>query len=357
MKKRILRLFASVVVLGFLIGISGITYLKNLKATALTSGDFEIDFGVPEGAPIFTVDNMAPGQVESRTGTIKNNAKEDRSLTLKGIKLLDTKNLPNALTIEITDGTITYGPKTMTQFFLDSQETMGISFGNIPKGAVKTITIIITLNPASPNALMSASLAFNLEVGMSLKIPDECLGIDFTTGKLITGSQNNDVLRGTSGNDLIYGLEGNDTIYAGTGNDCIVTGSGSDRVYGELDDDIIVNESGADSINAGDGNDTVYGGINSDIINGGYGNDKLYGGKGNDNINGQEGNDYIIGGEGNDILTGEAGNDYIEGNEGTDTISGGAGNDTLIGGPGKDTVNGGTGSDTCEGETKSFCEY
>ncbi|MCL5970914.1 MAG: hypothetical protein M1450_05460, partial [Patescibacteria group bacterium] len=280
--------------------------------------------GVPEGTPIFIVNNMAPGQTEIRQVIIINNAPSIRPISIRGVKTSEIGNLSTVLNLTISDnGTEIYGAnnsKTLEQFFTESRILIGLPLFNLNPGGVKTIIFTVKFKESSDNNFQNAKVVFDLMVGIYFEIPQECQNIKFS-GQPIFGTAGDDNLRGTNGNDLIFGFEGNDTIDGGNGDDCII---------------------------GGPGNDTV---------NGSNGNDIIFGNEGNDKINGGNGDDQIYGGEGNDNLDGGNGNDHLEGNNGDDILKGGNGNDILIGNSGKDTAFGDLGNDKCDAETRVKCEY
>src|SRR5262249_52001110 len=76
-------------------------------------------------------------------------------------------------------------------------------------------------------------------------------------GKVINGTNANDVLAGTTGNDIISAGNGNDTVNAGDGDDSVSGGNGSDI------------------LNGGRGNDVLDGGNDDDTLDGGSGNNQL----------------------------------------------------------------------------------
>lgn len=362
LKNRFFRLLALGLIL--ILALSQSDILANLierHSTAQAVGDLTIDWGVPSG-PIFVVSNMLPGEEETRTITITNNASVVRPVGVRGIKTDETGNLSTVLEIVIqADGTDLYGgtspagPKTLDQFFSESAGPDAISLFDLNPGSSKIVTSRVYFKPEAGNEFQAKTVVFDLQIGIAIAIPDECSHIIFS-GPPIFGTAGNDNLRGTKGNDLIFGLEGNDKINGGNGNDCLVGGSGNDQINGSNKSDVIFGNEGDDHLDGSNDNDQIYGGEGNDTINAGNGNDFIDAGSGNDDVSGSNGNDQIFGRQGNDKLDGSNGNDYIEGNEGDDQLRGRNGNDVLIGGPGNDSADGGSGTDTCEAETKTKCE-
>lgn len=320
MKKRIVRITALLLITAVITYAAGGFRLGSRNSTAYAVGDLTIDWGVPTGDPIYTLNNMMPGDEETRVVDVTNNAPSIRPVGVRGIKTSETGDLSGALTIEIAEGATTlYGPKPLSDFFTDSSGPFGISLSQLDPGEDTTYTFTVTFPPDTGNEFQGKSVVFDLKIGISLEVPFECR----TTAELwnpIFGTSGNDNITGTKGNDIIVGFEGDDRISGKEGSDCIIGGDGKDRIDGNDRDDVI------------------------------------FGDDGDDILNGNDGNDRMFGGEGNDRLIGRNGNDYIEGNEGDDTMRGRNGDDTLIGGDGNDRANGSNGTDTCDAEIETNCE-
>jgi len=311
-------------------------------STAQAVGDLTIDWGVPEGQPIFTLSNFAPGQTEAQEVIVTNNASSTRPVAMRGTLTQETNNLPDALLITVSaNGSDLYGgstgQKTLRQFFADSAHPDGIPLLSLNPGQSTTLIFTVTFNPAAGNTFQAGSTTFDISLGVSITIPASCQGITFA-GDPIFGTEGSDSLRGTLGNDLIIGLEGSDSIRGLGGDDCIMGGAGSDSLRGGPGHDQIFGEAGSDSLDGEGGNDQLSGGAGSDRLSGGLDNDTLFGGSESDSLDG---------GNGNDIAHGEGG---------SDALRGGSGNDELRGGAGSDSARGEAGSDSCEAESIRTCE-
>lgn len=349
-------------------------------ATARAVGDLTVDWGVPEGDPIFVIENAAPGDVQSRDVVITNSASTIRPVGVRGVLVSESGNLSTVLDLAVSlegvdlyGGGSTTGAKTLAEFIAESAGLDGVPLDNINPGETKILTFTVTFVKDAGNEFQNTNAVFDLKIGIAIAIPDECRHIAFD-GDPIFGTEGDDIINGTNVNNLIYGFEGNDYINGGNGDDCLVGGLGNDTVFGSNGDDVIFGNEGDDFLHGGnghdvifgnEGNDEIYGGNGDDFINTGSGNDKVnagngddtvLAGEGNDVVDGGNGDDRIFGGPGNDILDGNNGHDYIEGNEGDDVMYGGNGHDTLLGGPGFDTADGQLGTDTCEAEVRQNCQ-
>lgn len=122
-------------------------------------------------------------------------------------------------------------------------------------------------------------------------------------------------------------------------------GRNDDVMSGGEQDDVMRGRRGDDDMSGGGGNDKMKGGRGDDDMDGGDGNDRMNGGHGNDAMDGGDGNDKMRGGRGDDDMDGGAGNDTMKGGNGDDTINGGDDDDMIESGLGNDEVNGGDGND------------
>ncbi len=293
--------------------------------TAFAVGELTVNWGIAGSAPIFTISNGAPGQVEKSTVSIKNAGTIERQIGIRGFKSNENKNLSEVLNIVISSGGVdiyggTQGKKTLRDFLTEYDNLNGFSLGNLSPSSTKTFDITLIFDMASGNEYQNATVTFDLFVGIQTNIPAACEGMSLEP-KTIFGTESADKIQGTSKNDLIITFNGNDVIDSGGGNDCIVTL---------------------------DGNKTIDGGSGQDNIKSQNGNSKINGGSGNDTINFGTGNSTVVGGSGDDTITGGGGNNVLGGGSGNDKLNNG--NSTS----GK--ADGGSGVDACTAKTKTTCE-
>ena len=301
--KRFLLITICLIIVGLLLPQSGLLKGWSDPSTAFAVGDLTVNWGVPEGNPIFTVSNIAPGEAESRTVIVNNGATTGRPVGVRGILTNQTGNIASVLEISISqNGTDLYGgsqgTKTLAQFFTDSASANGISLTTLNPSDSTQYVFKVAFNKNAGNDFQNRTITFDLKIGVVTAIPAECHITNLSKKNIIYGTSGNDIINGTSKEDIIFGLEGNDKIYGNSGSDCIVGGLG---------------------------NDTVFAGSGNDVVSGGLGNDELHG---------------------------ESGNDILSGDSGNDKLLGDSGNDKLIGGADQDSANGGTGKDTCMADHK-----
>ena len=340
------KVFTYILALAVIIAVVNI-YQNNRSSMVRAIGDLSVDFGVPEGDPIFILNNMLPADSESRGAAVTNNGSEPLDVKVKAAVQSETGNISTVLSIIISEGaTDLYGgssptgPKHLSDFFAESGPN-GIPLSSINGGDSTTYIFKVTFDAEAGNEFQGKEVVFDLIIGIGGsdgEVPAECAQITFD-GEPIYGTSAGDRLVGTPGNDLIFGLGGGDSINGGSGDDCIVGGDGGDSLRGNNGNDVILGGPGGDSIKGNNGKDKLYGGDDSDSLDGGNQDDILDGGNGSDGLQGGNGNDTLFGGFGSDGLKGGNGDDYLDG---------GGGNDGLKGGPGIDTCINGEGVETCE---------
>ncbi len=349
--------------IGLLASVLGVLVLTNnlLPKTAYAVGDLTINWGVPSGNPIFVVNNMVPGDCQDRTVSVTNSAGVSRDVAVRGVKTSEIGLLGNSLqiTIEKVTSGVVYGPQTLAIFFTASAGVDAISLSNQASGNTSNYKFTVCFPQGAGNEFQSASVTFDLSLGVNSAIPAECIQNipNLDTTHPIFGTTGNDRIRGNSSNNVIFGLEGNDQIDGGGGNDCIVGGDGNDRITDSTGVDVIFGNEGSDYIDAGSQNDFVFGGDGNDHLIGGSGNDLVFGEGGEDHLEGGSDNDILHGGDQNDLLEGGSGTDQIFGEADQDNLKGGSDNDFLNGGADQNVLNGDAGIDTCiNGPTKIKCE-
>lgn len=359
-KFKLLKIAGLIAIISFAIFANGGLRL-GLNNTALAVGDLSVDWGVPSPNPIFVVNNMAPGDSQERDVVVTNTAPTNRPVGVRGIFTSETGNLSTVLEIVISqNGTDLYGgsagTKTLSQFFTDSSGPDGIFLSNHNPSQTKTYKFKVIFNEDAGNQFQDKEVIFDLQIGISIPVPEECSNIEFA-GSPIFGSAKAENINGTAGNDLIFAFEGADKVEGKDGDDCIVGGIGADRLNGNNGNDVILGGDGADSLIGNNGEDRLFGEEGSDSLDGGNENDYLDGGSGADSLKGGNGEDILIGGSGADGLDGGNENDQIFGNDGADSLQGNNGDDLLDGGANADALKGGPGTDSCQnGESNNQCE-
>ena len=335
--KNKLRL-ARIILLGIAVTVAFISIRANLTnpGTAFAVGDLTIDWGVPSGDPIFVVNNMVPGDMEDRNVEVTNGGTGIRPVGVRGVQTGGLGGLENILEIVISEvGTDLYGgttgTKTLSQFFTDSAGINGIPLSDLSPSQTKTYNFEVTFPESAGNEFQETSVIFDITIGISVEVPQECSELEFD-GDPIFGTSRGDRLNGGPGNDLIFGLEGGDSINGNGGDDCIVGGEGSDSARGNNGNDVILGQGGSDSLKGNNGEDLLIGGEGSDSLDGGNERDVLEGGNGSDSLKGGNGEDDLFGGDGSDSLKGGNGADFLDGGGGTDSLNGGPNTDECING-------------------------
>jgi len=320
MKKKEIFRKVFVYVLSVAVIVAVLSIYQNAQPTRVRAvGDLTVDFGVPEGDPIFVIDNMLPADTESRGAIVTNGGSVPREIMVKGVEQTETGNISTVLSFVISEnGTDLYGgasaggPKHLSDFFAEGTPN-GIPLSTLGAGLTTTYTFTVTFDPEAGNEFQDKQVVFDIIIGIAGEVPAECSHIEFS-GEPIYGTSGRDNLVGTPGNDLIFGFEEGDSINGNNGDDCLVGGEGNDSIRGNH------------------GNDVILGGEGDDALKGNEGDDHLVGGSGNDSLKGHEGADRLEGGAGDDSLRGGEGDDYLDGGDGVDSLKGDEGIDTCLGG-------------------------
>ena len=319
-----------------------------------------VDLGVPSGEPIFTVNNMLPGDCEDREVGVRNDGDEEDSISVRSDNETDLDFLSRALNMEIYDGVTLLYSDTLEQFFMDSETLDGVPLSPLSPGEEKVFTFEVCFQETAGNEYQNTEVIFDLIFGQvisPIQLPEECRHLTGIITFVVEGTEEDDDIRASIESELILGYGGDDELDGSRGDDCIVGADGVDEIDGGEGNDVILGSEQDDEIDGGQGDDIIYGYEGDDEIDAGSGKDLVYGGIGNDDIDGRSDDDEIYGGPGNDIIDGGSGEDMLFGEEGDDEIDGSTQNDYLDGGPDEDELDGGTGTDECvNGETLDSCE-
>lgn len=144
--------------------------------TVRAFGDLFVDFHVPSGNPIFTVNNMVPGDIEERSVDVVNSGFLTHVVAVKGTRTggvgIDPK-LETVFDLVISDGSnVIYGSgsvtgaKTLKNFFDESGSINGIELNSINPSAQKTYTFKIAFPASAGNDFRLKSVVFDLVFGI-----------------------------------------------------------------------------------------------------------------------------------------------------------------------------------------------
>jgi|GEM_PF-1376553 len=164
--RKILILFSALVMI---VGGASIYQAKH-PSTVRAFGELMVDFHtVTAGDPIFVVNNMMPGNSESRVVDVTNGGTLARFVTVKGIKKSETGDLSTVLSIVIREGAIDRyggtsgtGSKHLSDFFADSANPNGVRLSILGSGAHTTYTFIVTFNTSAGNHFQAKQVVFDL---------------------------------------------------------------------------------------------------------------------------------------------------------------------------------------------------
>lgn len=147
-----------------------------LFAPRVLAANLEVDFGSPavaEGAPVFTVQNMLPGDTEERQITVKNTTNSPISISIVSEKISETKNFADILDVHLYKNTTHYygGPtaKKLEQFFTDSMSPTGLFLFTLPGNSQTDFYFNIHFPSESGNEYQLAEVVFDLVIGTTIK--------------------------------------------------------------------------------------------------------------------------------------------------------------------------------------------
>lgn len=366
MKKSELLQIVIIIASSLIVGVTLMTKMVE-RSTVRAFGDLDVDFGVPEGEPIFVFNDFKPGDCTSKQITVVNNGPDDAKVAVRSKNEENVDGLASQLTIVISENSTdiyggSNGEKRLDDFFADSDNENGVPLSTVTgNGGSAVYTFTVCFEWEAGNKYQETKVVFDLtfgEISVPIELPDECKELEGIITEVIWGTEGNDKIKGTIASELIWALGGNDKIDPSSGHDCVIAGDGNDKVIDSTGNDIIWGGGGNDKLEGGDGFDKIHGGEGNDTLDGGSDDDEIWGDAGNDAIKGGSGNDLIYGGAGQDNIKAGSGNDMVYGEEDKDKIDGGSGDDYLDGdGSDHDVLKGGSGNDTCiNGEVLTSCE-
>lgn len=330
----------------FIVALLGSRFIRSLtpKEKIQAAGNLIFTFnGLPPDAPVFSIDDLKPGDCYLRPVTVQNNNGYAVPVAVKSAAIQNLNNLGSVLFLAIAENASQiYGVKTLNQFFIESTATLeGLPLSVVPANSQTQYLFKVCMPKEAGNEWQRTLLVFDLLFGRSglditptpsptPSLPPECADLAGLIQRVYYVPDTGGYFHASIYNDLIYGSAVADEIDASGGHDCIIAGDGDDYVRSEDGNDIIIGGNGNDTLRSGSGNDFVSGGPGDDVIDGGTGADYLDGGDGHDVINAGNQDDQVYGGPGNDKLSGSTGNDYLHGGADTDSLSGGSGTDTCL---------------------------
>jgi len=173
MKKVFRKIIILILALVVIVGGTSIYQARQLSAVK-AFGDLTVDFHtVTAGDPIFVINNMMPGDSESRVVDVTNSGTLARFVTVKGIKKSETGNLSTVLSIVVREGAIDRyggtsgtGLKHLSDFFADSAGPNGVQLSILGSGAHTAYTFIVSFDTSAGNPFQGKQVVFDLTFGI-----------------------------------------------------------------------------------------------------------------------------------------------------------------------------------------------
>ena len=146
----------------------GLNALLN-PSTVRAFGDLLVDFHVlPVGAPIFQVNNMKPGDSDSKPVDVLNNGSIPYQIAVKGVRTGGTGSNPvldTGLKITIKQGTTKKYEKTLGDFFTESGQPNGILLDIVNPSQDLPYNFQVDFPSTSGNGYQGKSVIFDLTFG------------------------------------------------------------------------------------------------------------------------------------------------------------------------------------------------
>ena len=171
-KYKTLKIVALGLVLGLVVNLAVPVFVNN-SSQALGELDVIWD-GVLDGAPIFVVGNMLPGDTETENVQVNNGASVARLISVRGTRTsgvgVDPK-LEIVLDMVISESGVdlyggTTGAKTVADFFDDSLNENGIMLSILGSGGTTSYDFTVTFPASAGNEFQAKSVIFDITIGV-----------------------------------------------------------------------------------------------------------------------------------------------------------------------------------------------
>ena len=260
--KKILKIIILLLVSGLI--------LLNKTPTAFAAGDLNINYHVPPNDPIFVVENFLPGDTENRNIDITNNGSIARAIWVKGVRTGGVGGAPKletVLDIVIKDGAAPIygtgsptGPKTVQNFFTDSNAPAQITLGTVNPGVHKTFNFKVTFPTSAGNEFQRKSVIFDLKIpnykSDHIVINEVYYRVDSTHG---LDSPKDRGIHSVHGDDVEIEIEGNGE---GSQNTVIVSRSEACKITQSNNTNVVTNVNS----NSNTGGNSILGNVFSGLL-------------------------------------------------------------------------------------------
>ncbi|MBI2028041.1 MAG: hypothetical protein HYT07_00390 [Candidatus Levybacteria bacterium] len=180
--KKLVRILVLLLVIGLLLRFSGVELFR--PSTVRAVGNLVVDFHVPEGDPIFTVNDFKPCDVEERTVDITNNYDEPKQISIIGVNTEETGEIANVIQFAISNGSADIyggatGTKTLKDFFEDSEDPSGVVLAILDQNQSQNFFFTATFECDSGNEFQEKKVVFDLRIGVLVDF-GECPDVEGT---------------------------------------------------------------------------------------------------------------------------------------------------------------------------------
>lgn len=153
-------------VLAFIIALAGFFLLNCEPASA--SGSLAVEFKNGSGNPLFSSQNMMPGDVVSSWIRVTNGSTAVKNVGARAQNFINEANFGNALMLTVKQGSVVVYEKKLTDFFADDFAF----FSAVDPGETVQYDLTLYFDAGAGNEFQGKSLAFDLHIGSDGSITD-----------------------------------------------------------------------------------------------------------------------------------------------------------------------------------------
>lgn len=180
LKLKLLKIISVILLAVFSYSFASLNFLPDSHAIAPEG--LIIDWGVPSGDPIFTVEDFKPCDVEKRKVKVQNKYDDPKLISVIGTNTDQTGDIADVIDFVITTGGTdiyggTAGAKTLSDFFADAADPGGLPLATLSHDQSKNFFFTATFNCDAGNEYQEKKVVFDLKIGV-LVGDYECPDVD-----------------------------------------------------------------------------------------------------------------------------------------------------------------------------------
>lgn len=171
----VLKPFIVGLALGSAVVLSNALHDGDVLSTVRAFGDLAVQFGIPAEEPLFSLDNMAPGDTVSKEIQVTNNGTTAHFVAVKGVRTgppeedsnpaLQEPLIETVLQLTISENASTLFQGTLQEFFDMSQSENGVPLSVLGAAEDTTYTMFVEFPTTAGNEFQGKSVIFDLIFG------------------------------------------------------------------------------------------------------------------------------------------------------------------------------------------------